>query len=140
MRQVGLSTVARWLSEPLAEGVQAYMQSGGCLYRLQRVEGRAGILRVILFCKGNTRYTMVGGDSYTVNSHVFLHAGDKFIDGIEVGGADWAELGATPASVNTAGTCGCQFNVVGAAGRRGGFDGHLEKAVSLSTPCHPHCG
>lgn len=138
MRQVGLTTVQRWLSEKVDWGVKSYMESGGKLYELSTVTGANGGIAVTLVAefKLHAATFFAGHGNYTLQSPVYLYAGKDDLTGLAVDGVEIAELGLTIACVNGARAVGERINVVGATG------GRIvpKKDDNLVEACMPHFG
>ena len=141
MRQVGVTTVQRWLSEPLREGIRAYMQSGEKLYEVRTVTGCAGVMGASLLdplCRG---LPFAGDGPYTLQSPVYLYWGKEDLGGLEVDSIVLAELGITAITGGGSGWVGVAAPESAYTGPQQGEAGlAMVRAVSLSTPCHPHCG
>ena len=141
MRQVGVTTVARWLSEKVEWAAKSYMESDGKLYELSTVTGSNGGIGVTLLnaFKIHTPTFFAGRGNYTLQSPVYLYAGKGDLTGLTVDGIELAELGTTLARVSPEWAGGSRFNIAGTVTGRAEC-GNMPRAVSLSTPCHPHCG
>lgn len=73
MRKFSITTVARWMMEPLPKGVRAYMKSQGRLYRLERIRSYNSNIQPILTAKfGIRKFTGARKGTYTLDSPVFL--------------------------------------------------------------------
>ena len=140
MRQVGVTTVQRWLSEPLREGIRAYMQSRGRLYEVRTVTGCAGLMSAWLLKPLGLRLPFTGEGPYTLQSPVYLYWGEEDLGGLEVNSVELAELGITLTN-GVSGWVGvaAPVSVLTESQRVEAGSARVE-AVSLSTPCHPHCG
>jgi len=79
----GVTTIARWMTEPLPENVVAYMESGGQLYRLKRIRGYNGRVRPVLASLDHKGYTCTPENKCTLNSVVFLSV-DVDLSGVAV--------------------------------------------------------
>ena len=55
MQRFGATTVARWLSEELPEGVRSYIEACGTLHEMVSIEGRGGCLLPRLRVRGMLR-------------------------------------------------------------------------------------
>jgi hypothetical protein len=141
MRQVGVTTVQRWLSEKVEWATKSYMESNGKLYELSTVTGINGGIGVTLLAvfKLHAGTFFAGQDGYTLQSPVYLYAGPDDLAGLAVDGIELAELGTTLARVSPEWAGGSRFNIAGTATGRV-ESGNMPRAVPLSTPCHPHCG
>lgn len=143
MRQVGVTTIARWLTAPLREGVRAYVQSDGSLYRLGSITGDAGRLSVAIWMpyKRNAPLNYCKGqDNYTLQSPVYLYWGKDDLSGLEVDGVELAELGMTTVSggVGWVGTVAPES----AAGEPSEKEvaSAMARAASVLMPSQQHCG
>lgn len=117
------------------------MESDGKLYELSTVTGSNGGIGVTLLnsFKLHTPTFFAGQGSYTLQSPVYLYTGKDDLTGLAVDGIELAELGTTLARVSPALASGNRFNVTETVA--GGVEcGNMPRAVSLSMPCHPHCG
>lgn len=105
-------TVARWMTELLPRGMDTYMVKGGKLFRLKRIRCYNGSVRPVLEClKGRLAGEFTGEGGYTLESPVFLSAGEDLVgvavtdiaNSVEVAGTNcWAlrsAPGETPQSV-----------------------------------------
>lgn len=68
MRQIGVTTVMRWMCEELPKNIIAFMAEGNQLYRLKRIRSYAGDLRPVFAC-GKGEFT--GGKIY-LDAEIFL--------------------------------------------------------------------
>lgn len=138
MRQVGVTTVQRWLSEKAERGVKSYMESDGELYELSTITGINGAVGVTLlnaFKLHDSPY-FAGHGPYTLQSPVYLYAGKDDLTGQAVDGIMLAELGTTLAKVNPEWAGGARFNIAGTTtGRVKCGGGSAVAEASL-----PHCG
>lgn len=78
MKRFGVTTIARWMTEPLPKSVRAYMVSQGLLCRLKRIRSYNGSIRPVLVSLLDGK---LGGEftcrqsKYTLDSTVFLSTG-----------------------------------------------------------------
>lgn len=76
MKRFGVTTVARWMTEPLPKGVKAYMENNSRLYHLERIRSYNGDIQPILTTKfGIRKFTWSKENTYTLGSPVFLSLG-----------------------------------------------------------------
>jgi hypothetical protein len=84
MKRIGMITVARWMAETLPDGVVAYMEHAGKLFRLSEVKCYNGHLRPLF----EAPVRRIGGSpwnavqfkqSYTAASPVYLTMGENLV-------------------------------------------------------------
>lgn len=84
MKQIGTITVARWMAETLPDGIIAYMEHGGKLFRLREVKCYNGHLRPLFETPGCRMGSFPWNavqykQSYTAESPVFLTTGESLV-------------------------------------------------------------
>ena len=84
MKQIGVITVARWMTETLPEGMIAYMEHDGKLFRLDRIRCYNGALRPLFDTPGagvtGFPWSAVQyRQSYTPESPVYLTTGRSLV-------------------------------------------------------------
>lgn len=84
MKQIGVITVARWMAETLPEGMLAYMEHAGKLFRLDRIRCYNGALRPLFDTPGagvtGFPWSAVQyKQGYTPESPVYLTMGENLV-------------------------------------------------------------
>ena len=84
MKRIGMITVGRWMTEALPDGMIAYMEHKGKLFRLREVQCFNGHLRPLFetpgCCMGAFPYNAVQyRQAYTPESPVFLTMGGNLV-------------------------------------------------------------
>ena len=133
MRQVGVTTVQRWLSEKVDWGVKSYMESDGTLYELSTVTGISGGIGVTLLSmfRPHPGRFFAGRDNYTLQSPVYLCSSTDDLTGLTVDNIELIELGNTVAGIGPGRAGGSRFNVAAPS---------LVACGDASEASLPHCG
>ena len=86
MKQIGVTTIARWMAEQLPKDMTAYMEYKGKLFRLKRIKSYNGSIRpvfaTLLDAKIGSEFTGTE-DIFTLESSVFLTI-DRDLAGVTI--------------------------------------------------------
>lgn len=84
MKRIGMITVGRWMAETLPNGMSAYMEYKGKLFRLKRIRCYNGYINPVFktpwYRVAGFPYNAVQlGQQYTTESPVFLSMGENLV-------------------------------------------------------------